>query len=138
MFSDAKPQPMPAQNSFNRTKLKKVIFSGSTQSATLIWSNWQHSVINLKSVDNEACIYEYSLEEEHGSQIIITGCAKEVKELQLTSVTYGKVFAIVNLDGFVNEVQIGPVADRTQITRLDVDKTQTYVDTIDNFDDFNK
>ena len=125
---------MPAQDSYNSPKLKKVIFFGSTKS-WLIWSNWQHSVINLKTVDNEACIYESSLEEEQGSQIIITGCAKEVKELQLTSVTYGKVFAIVNLDGFANE---GPVADRTQITRLDVDKTQTYVDTIDNFDDFNK
>ena len=120
---------MPAQSSFKSPKLKKVYFHGSTKHATLFWSNRIHSAINLKTVDKEACIYESSLGEESGSRIVLTGCAKEVKELQLTSVTYGKVFAIVNLDGSVNEVQIG------QITRT----KQSYKDTvIDNFDEFEK
>merc|ERR1712110_1038712 len=64
--------------------------------------------------DDEACIYESSLREEPGSRIIITGCAKEVKELQLTSVTYGKLFAMINLDGSVEEVQIEPIVDSPQ------------------------
>jgi len=110
------PRPILAQSvNFNSPKLKRVNFFGSNNRATLIWSNGQHSAINLRTVDDEACIYESSLREELGSRIVVTGCAKEVKELQLTSVTYGKVFAMVKLDGSVEEVQIDPIIDRPQI-----------------------
>jgi len=116
--STTTPQPLLEQSpSSNTPKLTRVQFFGSIfggAAATLIWSNGQHSAINLKTVDDEACIYESSLREEPGSRIIITGCAKEVKELQLTSVTYGKLFAMINLDGSVEEVQIEPIVDSPQ------------------------
>ena len=139
LFSDSKPQPIPPQSSFNRPKLRKVYVYGSTTHATLFWSNRIHSAINLETVDKEACIYESSLEEEHGSRIVITGCAEEVKELQLTSETYGTVLAIVNLNGSVAEVQIGPIVERTQIDpkkRIYVDNKQT--DAVDYFDEFDR
>ena len=133
---------MHSQKSYNSPKLKKVDFLGSNTCANLTWSNGHRSAINLETADNEACIYESSLVEESGSRIVMTGCAEEVKELLLTSVTYGIVFAIVNLDGSVNELQIDPIVDRTKSSRQirppNVDKNQSFVDTIDNFDDFDK
>ena len=130
---------MPAQSSFNSPKLKKVHVYGPTTHATLFWSNRIHSAINLETVDKEACIYESSLKEEPGSQIVITGCAEEVKELQLTSENYGTVMAIVNLNGSVAEVQIGPIVERNQFNhkrRAHMDNKQT--DAVDYFDEFDK
>ena len=101
------PRPILAQSvNFNSPKLKRVNFFGSNNRATLIWSNGQHSAINLRTVDDEACIYESSLREELGSRIVVTGCAKEVKELHFTSVTYGKVFAMVKSSRIIFYVDV--------------------------------
>ena len=70
-------------------------------SVTLSWSDGQTSVGNLKSVDSEACIEKYSLQEETASIIIITGCEGKVKEFQMISSKYGQVFCTIDLDGSI-------------------------------------
>ena len=51
--------------------------------------------------------------------------------------TYGKVFALINLNGSVNEVQIGPIIDRAQISQNRYSNVD-IIDTIDNLDIFDK
>ena len=70
-------------------------------SVTLSWSDGKTSVGNLQSVDSEACIEKYSLQEETGSIIIVTGCEGKVKELQMISSKYGQVFCTIDLDGSI-------------------------------------
>ena len=87
--------------------LEDVCFSNGIK---LIWSNGKTNIGSRQSVDSEACIEKYTLNEEVGTTVIITGCEGTVKEMQLISTKYGQVSCRIHLDGRVETIYLDRVS----------------------------
>ena len=87
--------------------LEDVCFSNGIK---LIWSNGKTNIGSRQSVDSEACIEKYTLNEEVSTTVIITGCEGTVKEMQLISTKYGQVSCRIHLDGRVETIVLDKVS----------------------------
>ena len=87
--------------------LEDVCFSNGIK---VTWSNGDIAMGSLQSVDSEACIEKYALNEEVGTTVIVTGCEGTVKEIQLISTKYGQASCRIHLDGRVETIYLDRVS----------------------------
>ena len=85
-----------------RALRNKVVLNGAETAALLEWSNGIQKRIELEKISDDDCIFKsYFLEEIDSSNILLTGCKDETRDIQIQSLIFGDTLATFTDDGNV-------------------------------------
>ena len=86
-----------------RALRNKVVLNGAETAALLEWSNGIQKRIELEKISDDDCIFKsYFLEEIDSSNILLTGCKDETRDIQIQSLIFGDTLATFTDDGNVD------------------------------------
>ena len=85
-----------------RALRNKVVLNGAETAALLEWSNGIQKRIELEKISDDDCIFKsYFFEEIDSSNILLTGCKDETRDIQIQSLIFGDTLATFTDDGNV-------------------------------------
>ena len=91
---------------------KKLSFSANFDSPSGVFRrHLKTSEVALLRADEKPCIYEYNLKNS-SDQIVVTGCANEIREMQIMRMNSAPFYGKIHPDGKVDEIELPPKKDK--------------------------